>query len=108
MYARVFEIGYECSLPGDSLLTVISQKVPKATPEQIGKVLELWPADPKLGSPYGTGDDHALTPVYKQLSAILGDFGFQVNKTDSLTSIFNAVHHILSLNILCISDCDRV
>lgn len=61
----------------DQFREFISKKVPKASPDQIEKVLQLWPSDPKLGSPFGSGDKNAITPVYKQYSAILGDFGFQ-------------------------------
>lgn len=61
----------------DQLRQTLHQKVPKASSEQIEKILELWPSDPKLGSPFGTGDENALTPVYKQYAAILGDFAFQ-------------------------------
>lgn len=52
--------------------------VPNASPEQMDKVLKLWPSDPKLGSPFSSGEKYAITPVYKQCAAILGDFGFQV------------------------------
>ncbi|KAH9813309.1 putative carotenoid ester lipase precursor [Melampsora americana] len=61
----------------EQLRGTLSQKVSKASPEQIEKILQLWPSDPKFGSPFGTGDKNALTPVYKQYSAILGDLAFQ-------------------------------
>ncbi|EGG04414.1 putative carotenoid ester lipase precursor [Melampsora larici-populina 98AG31] len=61
----------------DQLRETLQQKVPKASPEMIEKILQLWPSDPKLGSPFGTGDKNAVTPVYKQYSAILGDLAFQ-------------------------------
>jgi len=41
-------------------------------------LLELYPADPALGSPFGTGDDtFGLSPVFKRVAAILGDMWFQ-------------------------------
>jgi hypothetical protein len=61
-------------------LLVISKKFQNPTPEIIDKILKLWPSDPKAGSPFSSGDKYALTPVYKQYSAILGDVGFQVSK----------------------------
>ncbi|KAA1126738.1 hypothetical protein PGTUg99_011762 [Puccinia graminis f. sp. tritici] len=61
----------------EDLRRFISKKFEKPTPELIAKILELWPSDPKLGSPFSSGKKYALTPVYKQYSAILGDIGFQ-------------------------------
>ncbi|KAI7939517.1 hypothetical protein MJO29_014253 [Puccinia striiformis f. sp. tritici] len=61
----------------DDLRAFITKKFQRPTPELIAKILELWPSDPKAGSPFSSGDLYALTPVYKQYSAILGDIGFQ-------------------------------
>ncbi|KAI8457979.1 Alpha/Beta hydrolase protein [Phakopsora pachyrhizi] len=54
----------------------ISKRMGRAKKNQIDDILKLWPQDPKLGSPYSSGSKYALTPVYKQYSAILGDLGF--------------------------------
>ncbi|KAH9443052.1 hypothetical protein KEM48_010361 [Puccinia striiformis f. sp. tritici PST-130] len=61
----------------DDLRAFITKKFQRPTPELIAKILELWPSDPRAGSPFSSGDLYALTPVYKQYSAILGDIGFQ-------------------------------
>ncbi|MBW0493939.1 hypothetical protein O181_033654 [Austropuccinia psidii MF-1] len=45
--------------------------------DHVEKLLQLWPQNPEFGSPFGTGSKYALTPVYKQYSALLGDLGFQ-------------------------------
>jgi len=79
----------------DDLRSFISKKFQKPTPELIEKILQLWPSDPKAGSPFASGDKYALTPVYKQYSAILGDVGFQalrrlfLRSTSSLMSTWS-------------------
>ncbi|KAJ2916198.1 hypothetical protein MD484_g4209, partial [Candolleomyces efflorescens] len=43
----------------------------------IDKILELYPADPTVGSPYGTGDElFGLPESYKRQASILGDIDF--------------------------------
>lgn len=76
----------------------LSQMVPNARPEQIENVLQLWPSDPKLGSPFGTGDKNAVTPVYKQYAAILGDFGFQVRMKVFLWTDIDLIENSTQLN----------
>ncbi|EIW58877.1 carotenoid ester lipase precursor [Trametes versicolor FP-101664 SS1] len=49
---------------------------PRASNETIARILELYPADPAAGSPFGTGDQFAFNPVYKRLSAFQGDLIF--------------------------------
>lgn len=34
---------------------------PSANDTDLARLVELYPNDPKLGSPYNTGDDHRLT-----------------------------------------------
>ncbi|OJT04264.1 Lipase 4 [Trametes pubescens] len=53
-----------------------SNYFPRASNETIARVLELYPADPAAGSPFGTGNQFALNPVYKRLSAFQGDLIF--------------------------------
>jgi acetylcholinesterase len=40
-------------------------------------LLELYPQNVTQGSPFDTGDQNALTPQFKRISAILGDLVFQ-------------------------------
>jgi acetylcholinesterase len=37
----------------------------------------MYPQDIARGSPFGTGDQNAITPQFKRISAILGDLVFQ-------------------------------
>jgi carboxylesterase type B len=42
------------------------------------KLLQLYPNDPSLGSPFGTGNQtFGLSPVFKQAAALNGDISFQ-------------------------------
>ncbi|PSS22637.1 hypothetical protein PHLCEN_2v3064 [Hermanssonia centrifuga] len=42
------------------------------------EILILYPDDPALGSPFGTGNDtFGLDPEYKRITAITGDLAFQ-------------------------------
>ncbi|TFK66012.1 esterase 1 [Pluteus cervinus] len=42
------------------------------------KLLQLYPNDPAVGSPFNTGNDtFGLNPVFKQFSALMGDILFQ-------------------------------
>ncbi|GJE92625.1 carotenoid ester lipase precursor [Phanerochaete sordida] len=51
--------------------------IPNTTPAQLDTLLEIYPQDPAQGSPFGTGDDNALSPQFKRLAAIQGDLFFQ-------------------------------
>ncbi|EIW58887.1 carotenoid ester lipase precursor [Trametes versicolor FP-101664 SS1] len=53
---------------------------PNASDATIARLLELYPADPAAGSPFGTGDNFTFTPVYKRLAAFQGDFIFQATR----------------------------
>ncbi|KAF7329663.1 Carboxylic ester hydrolase [Mycena kentingensis (nom. inval.)] len=57
-----------------------STLLPFATPAQIARIAELYPDDPTLGSPFGTGTDNQLTPEYKRIAASQGDFIFQTER----------------------------
>ncbi|KAJ7107436.1 Alpha/Beta hydrolase protein [Mycena epipterygia] len=47
-----------------------------ATPAQISRIAELYPQDPKQGSPFGTGLANQVTPEFKRIAAFGGDFFF--------------------------------
>ncbi|KAI0656712.1 carotenoid ester lipase precursor [Cubamyces menziesii] len=53
---------------------VSSNFYPKASGDEIAKILELYPANPAAGSPFGTGDKFAYSPQYKRISAFQGDW----------------------------------
>ncbi|KAL1702025.1 Alpha/Beta hydrolase protein [Schizophyllum commune] len=46
--------------------------------KHISKILDLYPNDPSLGSPYNTGNEtFGLSPQYKQVASIMGDINFE-------------------------------
>ncbi|KAJ7899706.1 carotenoid ester lipase precursor [Mycena leptocephala] len=51
--------------------------LPNASRSQLSKVAELYPEDPRLGSPFDTGNANALTPQFKRIAAFEGDLVFQ-------------------------------
>ena len=60
-------------------LSVLEPKTPNST--ILGDILSLYPNDPSMGSPFGTGNEtFGLAPEFKQLAAIIGDNGFQTNR----------------------------
>ncbi|KAI0351864.1 carotenoid ester lipase [Trametes cingulata] len=59
---------------------VKSNYFPGASQANITRLLEVYPADPALGSPYGTGHAFAFTPEYKRLSAFQGDIYFHAGR----------------------------
>ncbi|KAJ7921393.1 sterol esterase [Mycena leptocephala] len=60
----------------NKFLTHVSSFLPKASPHQISRVAELYPRDPALGAPFGTGSANQLTPEFKRISAFIGDLEF--------------------------------
>ena len=48
--------------------------MPNATEADIDRVVDAYSSDPSEGSPFDTGDLNVLTPQYKRLAAIQGDF----------------------------------
>ncbi|KAN0124160.1 Alpha/Beta hydrolase fold, partial [Lactarius tabidus] len=50
---------------------------PDATDAQMDELLTLYPQNPTLGSPYDSGTQNELTPQFKRIASILGDFIFQ-------------------------------
>ncbi|TFK88169.1 carotenoid ester lipase precursor [Polyporus arcularius HHB13444] len=57
---------------------------PGATPADLSKVLKLYPSDPASGSPFGTGSANALTPEYKRIAAVQGDWFFNARRRQLL------------------------
>ncbi|KAI0351843.1 carotenoid ester lipase precursor [Trametes cingulata] len=59
---------------------ITSNYFPNATRQTIARLLELYPANPAAGSPFGTGNNFTFTPEYKRLAAFQGDFIFQATR----------------------------
>ena len=53
----------------------------------MGELLTLYPQDVTQGSPYDTGTENALTPEFKRLASILGDFAFQAPRRFFLNAV---------------------
>ncbi|EIN12170.1 carotenoid ester lipase precursor [Punctularia strigosozonata HHB-11173 SS5] len=56
---------------------VVQNYLPKISTSDLAELLTLYPSDPTQGSPFDTGALNALTPQYKRLAALQGDFVFQ-------------------------------
>jgi len=54
-----------------------SDEFPGASDTDIQALAALYPADPAAGSPFDTGENNAITPQFKRLSALQGDYAFQ-------------------------------
>ena len=51
------------------------------------ELLTLYPQDVTQGSPYDTGTQNALTPEFKRIASILGDFVFQAPRRFFLNNV---------------------
>ncbi|KAJ7238856.1 carotenoid ester lipase precursor [Mycena haematopus] len=47
--------------------------LPGGTPAEVAQIAALYPQDPTLGSPFGTGSANTLTPEFKRIAALEGD-----------------------------------
>ncbi|KAF7976786.1 hypothetical protein HWV62_5628 [Athelia sp. TMB] len=50
---------------------------PNATSADIDLITGLYPSDPAVGSPFGSGDSNVVYPQYKRVAAFQGDVAFQ-------------------------------
>ncbi|KAI0819587.1 carotenoid ester lipase [Trametes gibbosa] len=57
-----------------------SNYFPNAPKENITRLLDFYPSEPALGSPFNTGNAFAFSPQYKRVSAFHGDFFFQATR----------------------------
>lgn len=57
-----------------------------ATKEQLTTFVDLYPTDPKAGSPFRTDIFNEVYPDYKRLAAILGDLVFTLTRRVFLTT----------------------
>jgi acetylcholinesterase len=60
---------------------------PNATDSQMDDLLTLYPQDVTQGSPYDTGTQNALTPEFKRIASITGDFVFQAPRRYFLQTV---------------------
>ena len=58
---------------------------PGASTEEVTPLLTLYPNDPAQGSPFGTGDENQLAPMFKRVAAFQGDFLFHTQRRSLLT-----------------------
>ncbi|KAI0681819.1 carotenoid ester lipase precursor [Earliella scabrosa] len=64
----------------DAASFIKSTFFPNASDTTIARLLELYPANPVAGSPFGTGNAFAFTPEFKRLAAFQGDYIFQATR----------------------------
>lgn len=57
---------------------------PKASDAEMATLMELYPSDITQGSPFDTGVLNAVTPNYKRLAAVVGDYSFQAQRRNWL------------------------
>ncbi|KAK1470935.1 carotenoid ester lipase [Colletotrichum tamarilloi] len=57
---------------------------PKASDADIAGLMKLYPADITKGYPFSTGILNAVTPKFKRLAAVVGDFSFQAQRRNLL------------------------
>jgi acetylcholinesterase len=60
---------------------------PNATDAQIDELLTLYPQNVTQGSPFDTGNQNALTPQFKRMASIIGDFAFQAPRRFFLQTV---------------------
>lgn len=57
---------------------------PHATSAEIDRVAELYPQDPAAGSPFNTSDLWNVTPNFKRIAALIGDYSFEAQRRNLL------------------------
>ncbi|UZJ57601.1 hypothetical protein CBS101457_006921 [Exobasidium rhododendri] len=63
---------------------------PNATDAELDQLAVLYPSDPSAGSPFDTGDLNSISPQYKRIAAVTGDFWFQYGRRNLLDNAPNA------------------
>ncbi|KZP26795.1 alpha beta-hydrolase [Athelia psychrophila] len=53
---------------------------PQAPASAVNRILEMYPEDPTLGSPFNTGTNNSLTAQYKRIAAFQGDIVYQATR----------------------------
>jgi acetylcholinesterase len=57
---------------------------PNATDADMASLMELYPSDDSEGSPFDTDDLNAITPNFKRLASLMGDFSLQAQRRNLL------------------------
>ncbi|KAK1953688.1 carotenoid ester lipase [Colletotrichum sublineola] len=57
---------------------------PKATDADMARLMDLYPSDVTEGSPFNTSFLNAITPNFKRLAAVVGDYSFQAQRRNLL------------------------
>jgi acetylcholinesterase len=57
---------------------------PKANIAQMNQLAALYPQNPAAGSPYNTGLLNAITPQYKRIASLTGDYSFEAQRRQLL------------------------
>ncbi|KAI0265660.1 carotenoid ester lipase precursor [Gloeopeniophorella convolvens] len=68
---------YNVTTDAEALDYIRSTYFPHTSNSSLSKLLELYPNDPAVGSPFDTGSTNAITPQFKRLASLQGDLAFQ-------------------------------
>ncbi|KAF2756481.1 sterol esterase [Pseudovirgaria hyperparasitica] len=68
---------------------------PNAPVEKIEQLVAQYPNDPSAGSPFDTGPLNAISPQYKRIAALIGDYTFQSERRQLLPHAKNKVYNYL-------------
>ena len=60
-----------------------------ASKAEIDSLLVQYPQNPAAGSPFNTGLNNSITPEFKRIAAILGDYVFQAPRRFFLEQRFD-------------------
>lgn len=68
----------------------VRTSIPGLNEAQFARLKELYPTDPSLGEPYGTGDAFNLTGFNKAVASLYGDYVFQNSRRSLLSKIVSS------------------
>ncbi|KAF7981660.1 hypothetical protein HWV62_32778 [Athelia sp. TMB] len=77
----IFTSAGNISTEAEFRASVQKEWFPQAPSHVINQILEYYPSNVTLGSPFGTGEANAANPEYKRVSAFMGDAFFQATKS---------------------------
>lgn len=99
----LFSLATQLNVTTDEAFKEYFQNIwwPNATDAQLARLMELYPADPTQGSPFD-GLANAISPQYKRLAALIGDYSFQVSRIPPIGRVLPVVANAFlrsSLNV---------